>query len=67
MSSVNIYLLFHFPEEKNNAKLEKRKGMCRITITKIRYERQLESVKQIDNKMTNLIKNNFDENITIIL
>ena len=31
------------------------------------YERQLESIKQIDNEMTNLIKSYFDDKIAIIL
>ena len=31
------------------------------------YERQLESIKQIDSEMTNLIKSYFDDKIAIIL
>ena len=38
-----------------------------LQLQKIRYERQLESVKQIDNEMTNLIKSSFSEKIAIIL
>ena len=34
---------------------------------KNRCERQFESIKQINNKMANLIKSNFNEKISIIL
>ena len=37
-----------------------------LQLQKIKYERQLESVKQIDKEMTNLIKSNFNEKIAII-
>ena len=33
----------------------------------VRYERQLKSVKQIDNEMANLMKSNFNDKIAIIL
>ena len=56
------------PEEKrNNANLTKEKVRDKLQLQKIRYERQLESIKQIDNEMTNLIKSNFNEKVTITL
>ena len=36
-------------------------------LQRIRYERQLESVKQIDNEIKNLIKSNFNEKIIIVM
>ena len=45
----------------------KEKVRAELQLQKIRHERQLQFVKQIDNKMTNLIKNNFNEQISIIL
>ena len=47
--------------------LTKEKVRAELQIQKIRYERQLESIKQIDNDMTNLIKSSFSEKIAIIL
>ena len=47
--------------------LTKEKVRAELQIQKIRYERQLESIKQIDNDMTNLIKSSFNEKIAIIL
>ena len=38
-----------------------------LQLQKIRYERQLESIKQIDNEMTNLVKGSFNEKFAIIL
>ena len=38
-----------------------------LQLKEIRYVRQLESVTQIDNEMTKLIKNNFTAKIAIIL
>ena len=38
-----------------------------ILLQEIRYNRQLESVEQIDNEMTKLIKSNFNNKIAIIL
>ena len=46
---------------RNNAKLDKKKVCAELQLQKIRYERQLESVKQISNEKTNLIKSNFNE------
>ena len=40
--------------------LTKEKVRATLQLQKIRYERQLESVKQIDNEMTNLIKSSLD-------
>ena len=40
--------------------LTKEKVRAALQLQKIRYERQLESVKQIDNEMTNLIKSSLD-------
>ena len=39
------------------------KKLIEETWKTIRYERQLESVKQIDNEMTNLIKSSFNEKL----
>ena len=36
-------------------------------LQRIRYERQIESVKQIDNEIKNLIKSNFNEKIIIVM
>ena len=47
--------------------LIKQKVRVEIQLQKIRYERQLESIKQIDSEMTNLIKSNFNGKITILL
>ena len=47
--------------------LIKEKVQAELQLQKSRYERQLESVKQIGNEMTNLIKSNFNEKITMIL
>ena len=47
--------------------LIKEKVRAELQIQKIRYERHLESLKEIDNEMANLIKNNFNEKIAIIL
>ena len=50
------------PEEKQIMQnLAKEKVRAELQLQKIRYQRQLESVKQIDNEMINLITNNFDE------
>ena len=40
--------------------LTKEKVRAALQLQKIRYERQLESAKQIDNEMTNLIKSSLD-------
>ena len=47
--------------------LTKVKVRAKLQLQKIRSERQLESVKQIDNALTNLIKSSFNEKIVIIL
>lgn len=47
--------------------LRKEKVRAELQLQKVRYERQSECLKQIDNKMTNLIKSNFNEKIPIIL
>ena len=47
--------------------LRKEKVRAELQLQRIRYERQSECLKQIDNKMTNLIKSNFNEKIPIIL
>ena len=47
--------------------LTKEKERAELQLQKIRYERQLESIKQIDNEMTNLIKSSFNEKFAIIL
>ena len=45
------------PEEKEIMQnLTKEKVRAELQLQKTRYERQLESIKQIDNKMTNLTK-----------
>ena len=56
------------PEEKEIIQnLTKEKVRAELQLQKIRYERQLEYAKQIDNEMTNLIKSNFNEKIAMIL
>ena len=56
------------PEEKERMQnLIKEKVRAELQIQKIRYERHLGSLKEIDNEMANLIKNNFNEKIAIIL
>ena len=56
------------PEEKERMQnLIKEKVRAELQIQEIRYERHLESLKEIDNEMVNLIKNNFNEKIAIIL
>ena len=56
------------PEEKEIMQnLTKEKVRAELKLQMIRYERQLESIKQIGNEMTNLIKSNFNEKIAIIL
>ena len=45
----------------------KEKVQAELQLQKTRHERQLESVKQIGNEMTNLIKSNFNEKIAMIL
>ena len=56
------------PEEKEIMQnLTKEKVRAKLQLQKIRYEKQLESIKQIDNEMTNLIKSVFNEKIEIIL
>ena len=47
--------------------LAKEKVRAELQLRKIRYERQLEYLKQIDNEMANVIKSNFNENVTTIL
>ena len=47
--------------------LAKEKVCAKLQSQKIRYEHQLESIKQIDNEVTNLIKDNFSKKIAIIL
>ena len=46
--------------------LTKEKVHAELQLQKTKYERQLESIKQHDNAMTNLIKSNFNDKITII-
>ena len=53
--------------KRNNAKLNKRKGTYRLQLQKVRYERQLDSIKQIDKEIANLIKSSFNKKIAIIL
>ena len=56
------------PEEKEIMQnLIKEKIRAESQLQKIRDERQLESVKQIDSEMTNLIKSSLHEKIAIIL
>ena len=56
------------PEEKEIMQnLTKVKVRAKLQLQKIRYEKQLESIKQIDNEMTNLIKSSFNEKFAIIL
>ena len=47
--------------------LTKEKVCSDLWLQKIRYERQIESVKQIDREITNLIKTNSNEKTAIIL
>ena len=47
--------------------LTKEKVHAELQLKKIRYERQLESLKQIDNEMAKLIKNSFNEKNAIML
>ena len=47
--------------------LTKEKVRAELQLQKIRHERQLKSVREIDNKMTNLIESSFNEKFTIIL
>ena len=47
--------------------LTKEKVFSELQLQKIGYDRQLQSVKQIDNEMTNLIKSSFHMKIAIIL
>ena len=47
--------------------MTKEKVRVEVQLQKIGYERQLESVKQIDSEMTNLIRSNFNEKIAIVL
>ena len=56
------------PEEKeiiNN--LTKEQVRAGLQLQKIRYETELEPVKQIDNEMKNLLKSNFSDKVAIIL
>ena len=46
--------------------LTKEKVHAELQLQKTKYERQLESIKQHDNAMANLIKSNFNDKITII-
>ena len=43
--------------------LTKENVLGELQLQKTGYERQLESGKQIDNEMTNLIKSNFNEKL----
>ena len=47
--------------------LAEEKVRVELQLQKIRYERQLESVKQINKEMRNLTKSSFIEKIAIIL
>lgn len=47
--------------------MAKEKVCVKLQLKKIRYERQLELVKQTDIKMLKLIKINFKEKIAIIM
>ena len=47
--------------------LTKEKVCAKLQLQKMRYKRQLESIKQTDNEMANLIKSNFNQKIAIIL
>ena len=56
------------PEEKQVMQnMTKEKVCAKLQLKKIRYERQLESVKQTDIEMSKLIKINFKEKIAIIM
>ena len=46
--------------------LTKKKVCAELQLQKTKYERQLESIKKYDNAMTNLIKSNFSDKITIL-
>lgn len=48
-------------------KLTKEKIQAKLQRQKIRYERQLKFVKQIDNEQVHLIESNFNDAIAIIL
>ena len=48
-------------------KLTKEKIQAKLQRQKIRYERQLKFVKQIDNEQVQLIESNFNDAIAIIL
>ena len=48
-------------------KLTKEKVQAELQCQKIRYERQLKFVRQIDNEMIHLIESNFNDTIAIIL
>ena len=45
----------------------KEKVRAELQLQKVRYERQLDSIKQIDKEITNLIKSSFNKKIAIIL
>ena len=47
--------------------MDKERVRAESQLQKMRYETQIESFRQIDNRMTNLIKSNFNEKIAIIL
>ena len=73
----NPYILWKFlpnhngketPEEKEIMKnFIKEQVRAEFQLQRIIYERQLKSVKQIDNEMKNLIKSNFNEKIIIVM
>ena len=42
-------------------KIWQKKVRAELQLQKVRCERQLESLKQIDSEMTNLIKSNFNQ------
>ena len=46
--------------------LRKEKVRTQLQLQKTKYKRQSESLKQYDNAMTNLIKSNFSDKITIL-
>ena len=72
-TSIHRKLLPNYNDKESSEEKEimqnltKEKVRAELQLQKIRYERQLEFVKQIDNEMTNLIKSNFNEKIVIIL
>ena len=45
----------------------KEKVRTELQLQKVRYERQLDSIKQIDKEIANLIKSSFNKKIAIIL